>query len=139
MLTDLPFRLFYLSQNRVLIRSRIFCLIWIWYDNIFTTTDLFIMAFISIERYISIFHHGFLRRHKKLFYFIPSIACFAIPTIWYTVLTFGYPCRNSFKYSNFQCGTLCYLTSLKAFVNIEDFVFFIFPLSVIVVGNSVLI
>jgi len=139
MLADLPFRLFFLSQNQVLIEHPPFCLVWTWYDNILTTTDLFVMAFTSIERYLSIFHHIFLRRHKRLLYSVPIVVCFAIPTIWFTVLIFGYPCRNSFSYFTFQCGTLCYLTNSEVFINFENFVFFIFPLSIIVVGNSTLI
>ncbi len=97
------------------------------------------MAFISIERYLSVFHHIFLRHHKRLLYIIPTVACFAAPTIWYTVLIFGYPCRNSFTYLTFQCGTLCYLTNSLVFINFENIVFFMFPLFIIVVGNSTLI
>ncbi len=97
------------------------------------------MAFTSIERYLSIFHHLFLRYHKRFFYLPPIILCFAVPTIWYTSLIFGYPCRQSFTYYTFQCGTLCYLTDSQVFVKFEDFAFFMFPLFVIVVGNSALI
>ncbi len=97
------------------------------------------MAFISIERYLSIFHHMFLRHHKCLIYLLPLIACFAIPIIWYTVLIFGYPCHKSFMYFSFQCGTLCYLTTSSVFVNFENIVFFMFPLFIIVIGNSALI
>ncbi len=139
MLIDLPFRLFFLSQNHILIPHPIFCLLWTWYDNLLTTTDLFIMAFASIERYLSIFHHIFLHYHKRLLYLLPIVACFAIPTVWYTVLIFGYPCRNTFTYFTFQCGTLCYLTNSSIFIDFENFVFFIFPLFIIVVGNSTLI
>jgi len=54
-------------------------------------------------------------------YLIPTVTCFAVPTIWYTVLIFGYPCRTSFMYGNFHCGTLCYLTNLLVFINFENF------------------
>ena len=139
MLLDLPFRLYFLSQNQVLIPYTIFCLIWTWYDTVLTTVDLFVMAFTSIERYLFVFHHMFLRRHKHFLYKIPIVVCFIIPIIWYTGLIFGYPCQNSFSFSNFQCGTLCYLTNYQVFINFENFVFFMFPLLIIVIGNNTLI
>jgi hypothetical protein len=138
MLADLPFRLYYLSQNQVLIRHSVFCLIWTWYDNILTTVDLFTMALASIERYLFVFHHIFLRHHKHLLSRLPIIICFAIPILWYSVLIFGYPCQNSFDYTSFQCGPLCYLTNSQVFYHFENFVFFIFPLLIIVIGNSTL-
>lgn len=97
------------------------------------------MAFTSIERYLSVFHHIFLRHHKRSLY-LPSIfICFAVPTIWYTSLIFAHPCRQQFMYFTFQCGTLCYLTNSSIFNNVENMVFFMFPLLVIVVGNIALI
>ena len=97
------------------------------------------MAFTSIERYLSIFHHLFLRYHKRLLYLPAILVCFTVPTIWYIGLIFAYPCQQSFTYSNFQCGTLCYLTNSSVFINFENFVFFIFPLLVIVAANGTLI
>jgi hypothetical protein len=97
------------------------------------------MAYTSIERYLSIFHHLFLRYHKRFLYLPPVLICFAIPTIWYTSLTFGYPCRQSFAYRSFQCGDLCFLTNSSIFARLDDFVFFLFPLSVIVIGNASLV
>lgn len=97
------------------------------------------MAFTSIERYLSIFHHIFLRHHKHSLYLTSISICIGVPTVWYTALIFGYPCRQSWMYSSFQCGTLCYLTNSSMFMNIENVIFFMFPLLVIVVGNTVLI
>ncbi|CAF1339814.1 unnamed protein product [Adineta steineri] len=138
-LVDLPFRLYFLFENRVPFLNPTHCLIWTCYDNILTTTDLLIMAFTSIERYFSIFHHFFLHKHERLFYHIPIILCFLIPATWYTVLIFAYPCQKTFTYSTFQCGPVCYLTSSQVLVNIENFGFFMFPLFVIVIGNTTLI
>jgi hypothetical protein len=139
MLGDLPFRLYFLSQNQIPIRQPVFCLVWTLFDNILTTADLFIMAFTSIERYLFVFYHGFYRHHKRLLSRVPLIICFAIPTIWYTILMFAYPCQNSFSYFSFQCGTLCYLTESQVFVNFENVAFFMFPLLIIVLGNSTLV
>ena len=97
------------------------------------------MAFTSLERYLSIFHHRFLHRFKYFIYKIPVVVCFFIPTVWYTVLTFAYPCRQLFMYFTFQCGTLCYLSASTVFLNIENIAFFMFPLFIIVVGNGTLI
>jgi hypothetical protein len=139
MLGDLPFRLYFLSQNQIPIRQPVFCLVWTLFDNILTTADLFIMAFTSIERYLFVFHYGFHRHHKRLLSRVPLIICFTIPTIWYTILMFAYPCQNSFSYFSFQCGTLCYLTESQVFVNFENVAFFMFPLLIIVLGNSTLV
>ncbi|CAF4510762.1 unnamed protein product [Rotaria sp. Silwood2] len=139
MLAELPFRLYFLSQNRVPFFYPIFCLMWTLYDNILTAADLFIMAFTSIERYLFVFHHAFYRRYKRLLYRIPIPTCILFTTIWYTVLTFGYPCKNSFGYCNFQCGSLCYLKNVPAFTHFENSMFFMFPLSIIVIGNITLI
>ncbi|CAF0977361.1 unnamed protein product [Rotaria sordida] len=138
-LTDLPFRLYYLSQNQVPFLYPIFCLIWTWYDDILTAVNLFIMAFTSIDRYIFIFHHVFHRRYKRLLYRISMVVCFLFATIWYTVLIFGYPCQNSFIYFSFQCGTLCYLKNSQVLTHFENAIFFMFPLSIIVIGNIILI
>jgi hypothetical protein len=97
------------------------------------------MASTSIERYLFVFHHIFLRHYKRVLYKIPIVVCFIIPIIWYTVLIFAYPCQNSFKYFTFQCGTLCYLTDSLVFMDFENFVFFMFPLLIIAIGNSSLI
>lgn len=97
------------------------------------------MALTSAERYLFIFHHIFLRNHKRLSCYLPIGICFAIPTIWYTVLIFGYPCKNSFSYSTFQCGAICYLTRSQVFVDVENIGFFMVPLFIIVVGNATLI
>ncbi len=139
MLADLPFRLYFLFELRVPFSNSIFCRIWTWYDNILTTTDLLIMAFTSIERYLSIFHHIFLHKHRRLFCPVPIAVCFAIPTIWYTFFIFGYSCKDVFEYFTFQCGPMCYLTDSKVFVNVENFAFFMFPLLIIVVANGTLI
>lgn len=139
MLIDLPFRLYFLHENEVLFRNSFFCLFWTWFDAILTAADLFIMAFASIERYIFVFHHIILRNHHRLLYQLPISLCFAIPTIWYTVLIFGYPCRQMPSYFTFQCGTACYLTNTTVFMHVENIGFFMVPLLIIVVGNGTLI
>ncbi|UJR37592.1 hypothetical protein I4U23_030290 [Adineta vaga] len=138
-LIDLPFRSYFLFTSEVLFRKPLFCLFWTWSDVILTTIDLFIMAFASIERYIFVFHHIVLRKHHRLFYQLPIAICCAIPTIWYTVLIFGYPCQNSFSYFIFQCGTICYLTDSQVFNHIENIGFFMIPLCIIVVSNGILV
>lgn len=122
-----------------MLRKPVLCLLWTWFDAILTTADLLIMAFISIERYLFVFHHGLVRRYKRLLCGAPIALSFVIPIGWYTSLLFGYPCENHFSYRTVQCGTPCYLTHSQVFVNVENFAFFIFPMIVVVLANSSLI
>jgi hypothetical protein len=84
-------------------------------------------------------HQIFLRRYKLLLLHIPLILCFIIPIIWYSLLIFVYPCKNILQYLSFQCGVLCYLKNSPAFINFENFTFFIVPIIIIVIVNMTLI
>ena len=136
---DLPVRLYYLSRNLVPIQQPVFCLLWAWFDNLLTTADLLVVAFTSLERYLFVFHHNFVRNHKRLLSHLPLLLCLGVPTIWYSVLIFAYPCRIRYDYNSFQCGTLCYIQNMVTFLHIENFGFFIFPLLIVFLANISLI
>lgn len=136
---DLPIRLMYLSRGVVPIPHSLFCLLWTWFDNILTTADLFVIAFTSLERYLFVFHHNFVRKYKQLLSHLPLLFCLSVPLIWYSALIFGYSCRNCFMFSSFQCGPVCYIQNVVTFLHIENIAFFMVPLFVIFMANVTLI
>jgi hypothetical protein len=68
------------------------------------------MLWASIERHILIFHRSILNTQRKRFiiHYLPLIILPLYLLLFYIIITFAYPCRNVFAYTEIVCGGLCY-------------------------------
>ncbi|CAF0988746.1 unnamed protein product [Adineta steineri] len=108
--TELPITLRFLKTGNVQPKSKGFCLFWIWYNFSLQSINLFLMAWLSIERHILIFHSNLIQTSvgKIKWHYIPlSFSMIYIP-LFYFFCIFIYSCENSFNYSLIFCGSICY-------------------------------
>ncbi len=102
----------------------VFCSFWNWFHYSLNIINLFLMAFLCIERNILIFHSIILRtkRAKILFHYCPILFCLFYPPIFYIGAIFICPCINSYDYTQLLCTWPCYFgntswTSIDLFFN----------------------
>lgn len=81
-----------------LIRSPAFYLCSFFFDYAFFTTQVILFAWASIERHILIFHIQWYSTRRKLFFFhyLSIMVVVVYCMIYYTIITFGPFCRNTF-------------------------------------------
>lgn len=90
---------------------------------------LMLMGYIAIERYLLVFHNGFLLRHLIILHYIPMVFCIIYPIGLYIYLIFFYPCNNQFIYTMITCGGPCYFYE-PAISTFDQFTNLVFPVTV---------
>lgn len=140
--TDYPLGMSFFYYGKVWPESYAYCVWWTWYEFSFNGIGLFLMASISIERHVLIFHpQGAFQTpwRKWLFHYIPIIACVAWPPLFYLLIVVISPlCSTEWTYLEFNCGVPCYFTVY--FVGQFDFLFnIVAPLGLIIVANVLLV
>ena len=82
------------------------CLVWWFVDLGVYSTAAIILAWMSIERHILVFHDRLLStRAKRLaFHYLPLALLLIYATIYYTLVIFNPPCDNTFVYTIPVCG-----------------------------------
>lgn len=115
-----------------------FCQFWSDLDYVFTVSSLFLMAFGSVERYLLIFHHHLILRHRWLQHYLPIVLCIAYPFLLYTGLIYVYPCVNEFDYKLLTCGGPCYFHE-AALSTFDEFANVVFPVVTGTIANALLI
>ncbi|CAF1350902.1 unnamed protein product [Adineta steineri] len=139
---DLPMPMSYYYIGSVWPVSNIYCTWWIWIEYSLNSIGLFLMAWISIERYILIFYpHAIsqLSWKKWVLHFLPISFCLSWAPIFFFVIVVISPlCINVWDFTLLYCGNPCYYT-----VNILvqfDFIFdIVFPITIIMVANMILV
>lgn len=139
---DLPMGMSYFHRAHIWPESNAYCRWWIWCDFSLNSIGLFLMAWISLERHLLIFHsHTILQvRWKKwAFHFIPIILCLMWPLLIFFVLVVINPfCIDEWDFSSFECGIPCYFT-INILVQF-DFIFdLVFPIIIIMFANLTLV
>ncbi|CAF0786028.1 unnamed protein product [Adineta steineri] len=141
-ITDLPMPMSFFHLNGIVQpATSTYCTWWTWYEFSLNTTNGFLMAWISIERYILIFHHNFIRNlngwKRRIFHTIPLIVCSLWGPFYYLLAIIISPmCTNTRDYNALLCGLPCYL-----FTNWGTFDLFfdvIFPVLTIFIFNLIL-
>jgi phosphatidylglycerophosphate synthase len=141
-ITDLPMPMSFFRLNGIVQpATSSYCTWWIWYEFSLNTTNGFLMAWISIERYILIFHSGFIRNlgiwKRKLLHIIPLVVCSLWGPFYYVVTIIISPmCTNTRYYDSLLCGLPCYL--LTNWGTFDLFFDVIFPVVTIFVFNLLL-
>jgi hypothetical protein len=97
-LTSIPWNLYRYQFGVPLIKSRIFYLSTFFFDYEFYTTQVILFAWATIERHILVFHDQWLSTRKKRFFFhyLPIISILIYCLVYYSVITFGPFCKNTF-------------------------------------------
>ncbi|CAF3457231.1 unnamed protein product [Rotaria socialis] len=134
----MPFLLRYLSTGYVPMYSYKFCKFWISFNYSLNTSILFLNSHLSVERYLLIFHQGFLNSHKMIVHYVPMIVLAIAAFIYSPTLVMLAPCKEEFDDSVPVCGGSCY--QLLPGIGTFDLVFTIFiPLSFIISFNCILV
>ncbi|UJR07328.1 hypothetical protein I4U23_011615 [Adineta vaga] len=107
---DLPLAIILFYQGSVAIPSDIFCTYWYILTSFLNMSSVQLNAYLSIERYLLIFHNPFLFKHKIILHYIPMITFIVMPFIYVVYVVKFLPCENHFDYHSWACGTACYLT-----------------------------
>jgi hypothetical protein len=138
---DLPMPMSYCYENSVWPTSSAYCVWWTWCEFSLNTIGLFLMAWISIERHVLIFHqHAILQVSWKkwAFHFAPIILCLIWTPIFYIAVVVISPyCTTVWDFNLVNCGIPCYFTA--SFLGQFDFIFNIaVPVMVIMLANLTL-
>jgi hypothetical protein len=111
-LIELPRITNYLRIGVVIPQTNINCLIWQWCDySLFSAVNIY-MFWISVERYLLIFHGGLYTTAKRrlLFHYFPLIIIIVYILLFYAVAIFIYPCEPQLDFNQPLCGFPCYTT-----------------------------
>ena len=95
--------------------SDAFCSFWNWIHYSLNITNLFLMAFASIERNWLIFHPWLVRNKtgRILFHYCPLLFCLLYPSLFYMGVIFIYPCESFYDYTQLLCTWPCYFYNLQ--------------------------
>ena len=130
------------SDGVVRIQTSAFCLWWAVNAYSLYASTAYVMAWISIERHLLIFHRnllGAIGTWKRWFTHVaPWIICLILPVLFYTVVIGISPmCTNVWYFDAVFCGEPCYLTT--SWSSVDVFANVVCPISVILIGSLTLI
>jgi hypothetical protein len=111
-LIELPRIIHYLSILVVIPQTKINCLFWQWCDYSLCTSINSYMFWISLERYLLIFHGGLYTTAKRRLslHYLPLITIFIYIFLFYAIAIFIYPCEPQLDFTQPLCGFPCYTT-----------------------------
>ena len=122
----------------------VFCVFWIIFDYAMSSVHLWIIAILSLERYLLIFFKQSIvndRKRRCFLYYIlvPSIVLFLF--LWYLCLVAFYPCEQTqFDYTHIICSSACYQTvASTAFLNFDWIISGLLPVFLTVFFTFILI
>lgn len=118
-----------------------YCTWWTWFEFSLNTINGDLMAWISIERHLLIFHSNFLRNlqawKRRLLHIGPLVFCIVWGPLYYLVTIIITPmCENTRFYNSLLCGLPCYL--LTNWGTFDLFVDVIAPVLIIFICNLTL-
>ncbi|CAF0924048.1 unnamed protein product [Adineta ricciae] len=134
---DLPFTIQYYELGYDMHHSILFCLWWYWLDYTLVVICIFLTAAASIQRHILIFHAHWLHQYRLrwMLHFVPILACFVYPGVFYLVVMSIHPCVYD---ESIYCPAPCYTENIILF-NLDWILNTAFPLSTIILANITLI
>ena len=141
-LTDLPMPISYFRlKGFVQPATSAYCIWWTWYEFSLNTINGWLMAWISIERHLLIFHSHSIQNlapwKQKLLHTAPLISCTVWGPLYYLLTIVISPvCTNQWRYDSLLCGLPCYL--LTNFGTFDLFFDIIIPVSIIFLSNLAL-
>ena len=89
-----------------------FCIFWIIYDDTLWSINLWMLALLSLERYLLIFFKPLVMKNKKrrfCLYYVPVVVVVPFIFFWNVYLVAMYPCTEiQFEFTTILCGAPCY-------------------------------
>lgn len=142
LLVNLPMPMSYYYLSYTWPPSNSYCIWWRWCEFSLASIGLFLMAWISIERHLLIFHEHLIlqvRWTKWLYHFSPIIFCVLwAPLFFFIVIVISPVCTNSYNYNSFFCGSPCYYG--EKVLSQFEFIFDLFlPVLIITSANVTLV
>ena len=138
----LPMPMSYYYINYISPQKSTYCVWWTWCEYTLNITELFLMAWISIERHLVVFHaHSvFQVRWKRwIFHFIPIIFCLIWAPLFYLVLIVISPlCTSKWDFTLLLCGFPCYY-QVKVLYQFDVVFNIILPVASITLANVTLV
>ncbi|CAF1253931.1 unnamed protein product [Rotaria magnacalcarata] len=119
---EVPRVLAFLHQVLVLPATVINCLIWQWCDFSLCSLNNMLMWWMSIERYLLVFHSRIFNtsKYRWLLHYLPLTALVIYITGFYVIVIFLYPCEPQPNYLAVLCGLPCF--SLEVAISIFDLI-----------------
>lgn len=140
---DLPIAIRFYYLGYVSPSTASFCTWWVFFDFTLNTISEILMATISIQRHILIFHSHTLRIRKRrlLFHDLPLFLSVVYPILLYIGLILIYSCdRDYWDFSILWCGgNTCYAIESKFWSTYDWVVNNGVPVIVILLSNVILI
>ncbi|UJR17799.1 hypothetical protein I4U23_004698 [Adineta vaga] len=138
----MPMPMSYYYLNYIWPPTNAYCLWWTWCEYSLNIIGLFLMAWISIERHLLVFHSHTLfqlRWKKWLFHFIPIVFCLLWAPLFFFVFVVISPfCTTVWNFNLLLCGFPCYFR--EKILNQFDFIFNLFlPVFTIMLANITLV
>jgi hypothetical protein len=99
-LISVPWILYRNQTGVPLIRTSAFYLSSFFVDYALFSTQVILVAWATLERHIIIFHQTWVSTRKKRFFvhYLPIIVILIYCLVYYSIITFGQFCKNSFVY-----------------------------------------
>lgn len=140
--TDLPMVInFYRLDGIVAPAVSAYCTWWVWFEFSLNTINGFLMAWISVERHLLIFHSHFMRGagtwKRFLLKICPLVICSLWGPIYYLLAVVISPmCTSDWYFDSLLCGVPCYL--MTSWGTFDLFFDVIFPVLTIFLTNLAL-
>ena len=140
--TDLPMVInFFRLSGTVQPAVSPYCIWWVWFEFSLNTTNGFLMAWISFERHLLIFHSNVIRGagpwKRRLMQIFPLVICsFWGPMYYLLTVVISPMCTSTWFFDSLLCGVPCYLTT--SWGTFDLFFDVIFPVIIIFLTNLAL-
>lgn len=138
----LPLTLHFYSVSTIIPPNLIFCRWWIFIEFTLYVISLYLMATISVQRHILIFHVVLLRtkRSRYLVYYAPLLLSILYPLVFYLVTILFYLCdETQYDFSKNLCGAIpCYAVVNANLETIDSLINYVLPALVNALANILL-
>ena len=140
---DLPMVAHFYQLGRVSPATSGYCTWWTFLEYTLNGANEFLMATISVQRHVLIFHSQLLNDRLKrwLFHHLPLCVCLVYPVILYLIIVVFYPCdETQWNFSANACGLAnCYLIYSKILGTYDWVCDNGLPIVVIILANVMLV
>lgn len=113
LLFDIPLSLRFYAHAYVSPATPSYCSFWTFFEYVIYASSAYILATISVQRHIFIFHRNVLQTQwkKYILHDLPLVLAIIYPVIFYIFAIYVYPCDGTqWDYHNNLCGFAnCYL------------------------------
>ncbi|CAF1356576.1 unnamed protein product [Adineta ricciae] len=135
---DLPLTITFLHRGVVAIPNYSFCAYWFILMSALNMCTMHLNAYLSVERYLLVFHHKFIFKYKILTHYMPMFFILINSAVFTFCVVIFYPCQNEFNYDAILCGTSCAVLDpiFGVFLWVNSFVA---PLLIIILSNGFLL